>query len=48
MGGVGGAEGWEGAILLHSVQRALTFAIAGVIPGQKKELSALDVMWDTP
>ena len=40
MGGVGGALGWDGAILLHDVQRALRSAMAGVMPGQKNDDSA--------
>ena len=44
IGGVDGADGWEGAILLYSLLRALISAIAGVIPGQKNDFSALEVI----
>ena len=47
-GGVGGALGWEGAMRLHDWQRARISVMAGVMPGQKKEFSALEHIWETP
>ena len=41
MGGVGGALGSEGTILLQWLQLAWTAVMAGVIPGQNMDDSAL-------
>ena len=42
MGDVGGALGWDGAILLQGVHCARMSLMAGVMPGQKTEDSALE------
>ena len=48
VGGVGGALGWDGAILLHALQFARKSLIAVVMPGQKIEHSALEHICVTP
>ena len=47
IGGVGGALGWDGAILLHAEHLARKSEIAGVIPGQNMEDSAREHICDT-
>ena len=48
IGDVGGALGWDGAIWLQWVHWFLMVVMAGVIPGQKAEASALARMEETP
>ena len=45
IGGVGGSAAWDGAILL---QLALVAWMSLVMPGQKMDASAFDVMVDVP
>ena len=46
--GVGGADGWEGAMRLHALQLFLLLLMSTVMPGQNTEASALATMDDTP
>ena len=48
MVGVGGALGWDGAIRLQWLHYVRIAAISDVIPGQKTESFARDVMDDMP
>ena len=46
--GVGGALGWDGAIRFQWLQLFLRDVIAGVMPGQNMDASALAIIDDTP
>ena len=48
MGGVGGSAACDGVILLQCGQLALAAWMSFVMPGQKIDASALDVMADVP
>ena len=48
VGGVGGAFGCEGAFLLQELQLLRKIFMSVVIPGQKTDVSARDVIWVTP
>ena len=48
MGGVGGRAACDGAILLQCEQLALVAWMSFVMPGQKIDASAFDVMADVP
>ena len=48
MGGVGGSAACDGAILLQCEQLALVAWMSFVMPGQKIDASAFDVMADVP
>ena len=47
-GGVGGRAACDGAILLQCEQLALVAGMSFVMPGQKIDASAFDVMADVP
>ncbi len=48
VGGVGGSAACDGAILLQWEQLALVALMSFVMPGQKTDASAFDVMADVP
>ncbi len=45
---MGGRSAWDGAILLQCEQFALVDCMSLVIPGQKMDVSAFDIMVDVP
>ncbi len=44
IGGMGGRAAWDGAILLQCEQLALVVCMSLVMPGQKMDVSAFDIM----